>query len=417
MSELSEEEREAQSQQDVSVCLQLPDGQRLMENFPSSTNLKSIMDKFQSQLGDPGEDEEPVMVYGALRKEMVGIKELESNSLRTLGLIQGRGLFRFFYKKPEELRSQANVYDMKVQDKKGPPSAARHVPMRVAPDNTAQVTPEPDTDLQQQAEAEKPDVEMKEAETDVGASTSSECLKPTESLPPVQAESEKMQTETPDSTQPEPVINIVAPHDGVVFSAKEASTKYQDIDDDFFELSLDEVKVMYRDLKQEVKKLSEGESLMTREMRENQVEAERQTKLCQYKSCVLRVQFPCRHVVQGIFSPDTKIREVQSWLADHLLASPLTPLELFTAPPRTVLPPEASLIDLGLFPAALVHYASLVTRPGPVQHLSDLALASLSNITGANSVASQARRRAGGQTSSSTTSQTEAETMVNLDVR
>ena len=146
MSELSEEEREAQSQQDVSVCLQLPDGQRLMENFPSSTNLKSIMDKFQSQLGDPGEDEEPVMVYGALRKEMVGIKELESNSLRTLGLIQGRGLFRFFYKKPEELRSQANVYDMKVQDKKGPLPAARHVPMRVAPDNTAQVTPEADTD-------------------------------------------------------------------------------------------------------------------------------------------------------------------------------------------------------------------------------------------------------------------------------
>ena len=225
-----------------------------------------------------------------------------------------------------------------------------------------------------------------------------------------------MQTETPDSTQPEPVINIVAPHDGVVFSATEASLKYQDIDDDFFELSLDEVKVMYRDLKQEVKKLSEGESLMTREMRQNQVEAERQTKLSRYSACVLRVQFPCRHVVQGIFPPETKISEVQAWLSSHLLASPNTPQELFTAPPRTVLPPEASLLDLGLFPAALVHWASLVTRPGPLQPLTDLALASLSNMTGANTVAGRARRRVGGQTSTST-SQTEAETTVNSDVR
>ena len=62
---------------------------------------------------------------------------------------------------------------------------------------------------------------------------------------------------------------------------------------------------------------------MTREMRENQMKAERQTKLSQYSSCVLRVQFPCRHIVQGIFPPETKISEVQTWLTDHLLASPL----------------------------------------------------------------------------------------------
>ena len=417
MSLLSEEELEAQSQQDVSVCLQLPDGQRLMENFPSSTNLRTIMEKFQSQLGDPGEEEEPVMVYGALRKEMVGITELESNTLRTLGLIQGRGLFRFFYKKPEELRSQANVYDMKVQDKKVPPPDVRHVPMRVAPDNTAQHTPPPEEDSEPEkllGEEKQDDVEMTEAETEVGGVTTSSDPQPAEAPQPVPAESERRQTETPDSTQPEPIIHIVAPHDGVVFSATEACVKYQDIDDDFFELSLDEVKVMYRDLKQEVKKLSEGESLMTREMRDSQAEAARQSKLSQYKTCVLRVEFPCRHVVQGIFPPDTTISEVQAWLAEHLLARPDTPQELFTAPPRTVLPPAASLLELGLFPAALVHYASLVTRAGPVQYLTDLALASLSNITGANSVPSQARRRAGGQTVSS---HAQAESAVELDVR
>merc|ERR1719397_62343 len=368
-----------------------------MESFPSSTNLQSVMDRFSNQLGEPGEDQEPVMVY--MRKEIVGRQELESVSLRTLGLIQGRGLFRFFYKKPEDLKSQANVYDMKSQEKKSGGPEVPHVPMRVAPDNTAQPLEQPQPQLGQ----EKQQVVEMEERTDVNSlsvATTSSDPQPSgsqlEDTTEDRTEDQRMQTDSPDSTQPEPVINILAPHDGVVFSATEASVKYQDIDDDFFELSLDEVKVMYRDLKQEVKKLSDGESLMTREMRETQKEAEKVTKLSQYKSCVLRIQFPCRHVVQGIFPPNTEISEVQAWLCSHLLSSPDTPHELFTAPPRTVLPPSSSLLDLGLFPAALIHFASLVTRAGPVQYLTSQALSSLSNVTGANSVASEARRRAAG---------------------
>ena len=393
MSPLTEEELQSQSQQDVTVCLQLPDGQRLMENFPSSTNLQSVMDKFSSQLGEPGDGEEPVMVY--MRKELVGREEIAANSLRTLGLIQGRGLFRFFYKKPEELKSQANVYDMKVQEKKSPAPEVPHVPMRVAPDNTVetvQTAQETEENSKLQLEDVNQDV-LEMEETEVKPTTNSD-PQPSGSQAEYKVEAERMQTESPDSTQPEPVINILADdHDAVVFCATEADVKYQDLDDNFFELSLDEVKVMYRDLKQEVKKLSEGENLMTREMRESQKEADKLSKLSQYKSCVLRIQFPCRHVVQGIFPPLTEISSVQSWLCRHLLASPDTPFELFTAPPRTVLPASATLLDLGLFPAALVHFSSLVTRAPPVQHLTDTVLSSLSNVTGANTVASRARRR------------------------
>ena len=388
MSQLSEEEMETQSQQDVSVCLQLPDGQRLMENFPSSTNLQSVMERFSSQLGEPDEGQEPVVVY--MRKEMVGLEELAANSLRTLGLVQGRGLFRFFYKKPEELKSQANVYDMKVQEK-NPAPEVKHVPMRVAPDNTresVEMTDKEET-VEDKVQPQTQEVEMEETEVKPTTSRNPRPEPENEKTP----EDPRLEVESPDSTQPEPVINVLGPHDAVVYCSTEASARYQDLDDDFFELSLDEVKVMYRDLKQEVKKLTEGENLMTREMRENQKEAEKLYKLSQYKSCVLRIQLPCRHVVQGIFPPETEISSVQAWLSQHLLASPLTPFELFTAPPRTVLPPSATLLDLGLFPAALVHLSSLVTRAPPVRYLTDQALASLSNLAGANSVAGQARRR------------------------
>ena len=95
-------------------------------------------------------------------------------------------------------------------------------------------------------------------------------------------------------------------------------------------------------------------------------------------------------IVPGIFSPDSKISDVLTWLSP-LLSSPDTPHELYTAPPRTSLPPAASLMDLNLFPAALVHFASLVSTPG--QLLSDDTLSHVSNITGANTVASQVRTK------------------------
>merc|ERR1719154_853136 len=136
---------------------------------------------------------------------------------------------------------------------------------------------------------------------------------------------------------------------------------------------------------------------MTKQMKEAQKEADNLTLLSKYKSCVLRIQFPSRHVVQGIFGPDTRISEVLAWLAP-LLSAPGAPQELYTAPPRSSLSPDSSLMELGLFPAALVHWASLVTKAESLSHLTEEAVTSLSNITGANTAASQARRRMGADT-------------------
>ena len=107
----------------------------------------------------------------------------------------------------------------------------------------------------------------------------------------------------PDSTQPEPIIHFVGPSNAIVFSAEDGSSKYQDIDDDFFELSLDEVKSMYKDLKMEVKRLTEGEMMQTKEMRESQKEVQKVQLLSKYNSSVIRIQFSSRHVVQGKFFP------------------------------------------------------------------------------------------------------------------
>ena len=301
MEKLSEDELERQSQQEVSVCLQLPSGERLMDSFTTSTSLSSVLDTMGEKLGTAGEGEEPVLVY--MRREVVGRVEMERLTLRTLGLIQGKGLFRFFYKKPEDLKVQANVYEVKEREKVAP-AEIRHVPMRVGPDNTKDDTPQAGTSAT---------VSTNDCDDKMDCDTNTE-VKEEDNTPSTNTllkhetgEKNKSLTTTglqnasqPDSTQPDPVVNYVGPNSAIIFSASDVNSSYQDIDDDFFDLSLDEVKTMYKDLRQEVKKLTEGDMLMTKEMRAAQKEAEKLTMLSKYKSCVLRIQFPSRHVVQGV---------------------------------------------------------------------------------------------------------------------
>ena len=115
--------------------------------------------------------------------------------------------------------------------------------------------------------------------------------------------------------------------------------------------------------------------------------------LSKVRMCPKKIS-PIIIVFAGIFGPDTRISEVLAWLAP-LLSAPGAPQELYTAPPRTSLSADSSLMELGLFPAALVHWASLETKAESLSHLTEEAVTSLSNITGANTAASQARRRMG----------------------
>jgi len=393
MVKLSEEEAALiSSKQEVSVCLQTPNGERLVETFPATTNLGLVVKKWIAKLGEPEAGEEPVVVY--MRREVVGQQELNSTTLKTLGLTQGKGLLRFFYKQPAVLKSQANVYDIKI-DKPSPPPEDRHIPMRLEPEPVKE-DPQPTVQRDDNAKSNNVVENITDQETSepvASSSGTSQATKPAKSSPAPVETTAATPAPQPDSTQPSPeaIINHVGPHGAIVFSAMEDSAQYQDLDDNFFDLSLDEVKSLYKELKQDVKQLNEGTMLMTKEMKEAEKEGEKLSLLSRYKTGILRIQFPSRHVVQGKFPPQTTIAEVITWLSP-LLASPSTPCELYTAPPRTTLPTTSTLLDLCLFPAALVHFSSLVTLAGSVQHLSDEALTSLSNATGANTVASQTRR-------------------------
>merc|ERR1719435_858316 len=70
-------------------------------------------------------------------------------------------------------------------------------------------------------------------------------------------------TPTPNAPTVTPVITPIPDHGAIVFREEEGCALDTDIDDDFFELTIAEVKSRYADLKAEVAKLEEGEELLT----------------------------------------------------------------------------------------------------------------------------------------------------------
>merc|ERR1712004_753126 len=190
-----------------------------------------------------------------------------------------------------------------------------------------------------------------------------------------------------------PIIHLVPPHDAIVFKDEDglmATGHVGDIGDDFFDLSIDEVKSRQKELRAEVKRLEEGGQLLTRELREQRKESEKLGILARYKMGLVRVRLPCRHLVQGEFAPSTTISQILDWLSPLLLTTPSPEAYLYTAPPHTRLNKDSNLLDQGLFPAALLHLSTPSSGP---DYLKEDVLSSLSNSVGAQQAAAESRQQ------------------------
>ncbi|XP_028829256.1 tether containing UBX domain for GLUT4 isoform X2 [Denticeps clupeoides] len=127
----------------------------------------------------------------------------------------------------------------------------------------------------------------------------------------------------------------------------------EELPDEFFEVTVDDIRKRFAQLKSERKVLEEG-PLMTKALRECQI----RQKMERYPKVVLRVQFPDRHILQGFFRPLETVSTLRLFVKTHL-ADPHLSFYLFIAPPRTILGDQsATLFQANLFPAALVYFGS-----------------------------------------------------------
>ncbi|KAH8338491.1 hypothetical protein KR059_006939 [Drosophila kikkawai] len=357
----------------VVVCVQLSDGSREQGDFSPNDTVWQVVQKLcETQvLGY----ESPIIVY--MRSEVIGQEKMQETTLKSLGILEGRAIMRLIDKKPEELKTQANVYkppEVKPKsraDDDDQPSTSRSAMAagghggggfsltsnmikslkRTAPDEQATAANDK-AEPSGKAETEKEPEPQAAPKYDWGSGSGY-------SLAHRQQRQNQLESNEGEDNpgRPPPVVNVIGPRQAVLFSLDETKKQADDLPDSFFDLTVNDLKMVLRDLK----RTSTGDDdapLLTAKLRELERQKTMLAKLNQYKDCVLRIQFPDRFVLQGIFKPHEQLAKVEEFVR-QFLAQPGEQFHLFTIPPKKVLPSSETLLELNFVPNAIVHFGFL----------------------------------------------------------
>lgn len=144
----------------------------------------------------------------------------------------------------------------------------------------------------------------------------------------------------------------------VLFNAEETTrtaASNEDLPDEFFEINENDIKRMMVDLQ---KKVEADQPLLTRSMIQERLES----KYAKYQQVVVRVQFPDKVVLQGLFRPKETVFALHKFVRGHLEDKSLK-FYLYTAPPKQVLKDQTlTLIQAKLAPASVVYFGSETTK-------------------------------------------------------
>ncbi|KAK3091799.1 hypothetical protein FSP39_022712 [Pinctada imbricata] len=180
-----------------------------------------------------------------------------------------------------------------------------------------------------------------------------------------------------------------------LFSMEEevhSPTTSEELPDEFFEVTENDVRRIYQDLQRRLR-ADEDQPLMTRAMQQNKLE----DRYSQYDTVVIRVQFPDKHVLQGLFRPKETVFAVQKFVKGHLEDKNLD-FYLYTAPPKTVLKDRTlSLIEAKLAPASVVYFGSTTEKD---HYLAENILGTLESRSKADEIVEKSLSKSGTDDSS-----------------
>ncbi|ODN04619.1 Tether containing UBX domain for GLUT4 [Orchesella cincta] len=149
-------------------------------------------------------------------------------------------------------------------------------------------------------------------------------------------------------------------HGDDVVAKPKKEVEEEDEDDSFFEVTINDVKSMFSNLQQRRDNL-ENAPLLGQKYRELEKDKAILKRLHDHPNTAVRIRFPDRFVLQGIFRTSDTIGSVKSWLRESLADSALE-FYLFTAPPKKVLNDDMKLVDEGLV-AMVVLYIGAESMP------------------------------------------------------
>uniref|UniRef100_A0A8C3FZZ7 ASPSCR1 tether for SLC2A4, UBX domain containing n=1 Tax=Chrysemys picta bellii TaxID=8478 RepID=A0A8C3FZZ7_CHRPI len=332
----------------VQIALQLDSGSRLQDTFRSGQTLWELLSHFTQtrECVEQHGEFSPVCIY--MRDEIAGKAALERTTLKSLGLTGGNAIIRVVMKKCGSSGQEAAV-DTAAQFSKlpvSPVSTEGAVDMSLPHASMFSKDLDPrDVAFSLNICTDKQDL-IKVSQASLGELWPPSDPAPAPFVPffgdgqrlggtPVAADfpvsdmlSSKLPTSLPSPGGPskpkksktsreqlkeqeqllerEPVVchpDLEEP----------LSAGPQDLPDEFFEVTVDDVRKRLAQLQSERKRLEEA-PFMTKSLREAQMKE----KLERYPKVVLRVQFPDRHVLQGFFRPNETVGILRDFVRSHL---------------------------------------------------------------------------------------------------
>ncbi|XP_035949398.1 tether containing UBX domain for GLUT4 isoform X2 [Halichoerus grypus] len=391
----------------VRIALQLDDGSRLQDTFCSGQTLWELLSHFaqtRERLEQPCEAS-PACVY--MRDEVTGRASLQATTLQSLGLTGGSAIIRFAMKRgssagvtrskapgsPTASLSADQAADQAAGSPLLPLDSAALSQGDVSHQDEAGISGASCVDAQAEQISKEPApapfVPFSGGGQRLGGSSGSarSLMSPSAKLPKSfsspggPSKPKKSRPGQEPRPEPEPPVDrdpvVCHPDLEELLQAWPA-----ELPDEFFEVTVDDVRRRLAQLKSERKRLEEA-PLVTRAFREAQM----REKLERYPKVVLRVLFPDRYILQGFFRPNETVGDLQDFVRSHL-GNPELPFYLFITPPKSVLDdPTLTLFQANLFPAALVHFGAeeltgLFLEPRLLEHTvspsaADVLVASL----------------------------------------
>ncbi|XP_065708140.1 tether containing UBX domain for GLUT4 isoform X2 [Patagioenas fasciata] len=369
----------------VRIALQLDDGSRLHDTFFCQQTLWELLSHFAEirQFMEQHGEFSPVCVY--MRDEISGKAALEKTTLRSLGLTGGSAIIRVVMKKCRSPGGEeaAGAAEQREEPAAGPGPSGGAADVPVPPANafpqdsgrgdvavslssrtdTRDVAKKSHGSLEELWPSSQPEAapfipfsgdgqRLGNSAVADGLDSPSSKLPTTFSSPGGPSKPKKSKNSQELQKEQEQLVEreALVCHPDLL---EPLPAGPEELPDEFFEVTVDDVRKRLAQLQSERKRLEEA-PLVTKSWREAQLKE----KLERYPKVVLRVHFPDRHVLQGFFRPSETVGMLRDFVRAHLADADL-PFYLFIAPPRVILNNESlTLFEAELFPTAVVHFGS-----------------------------------------------------------
>ncbi|XP_072947378.1 tether containing UBX domain for GLUT4 [Epargyreus clarus] len=397
----------------VVIGLHLEDGERKTGDFPSKTTLFDLISSLAPNQLEALKN--PTIMY--MRQEVIGIAALKEKTLRQLGLLTGRAILRLLDKAEEAMQANVSTFYRRQPDKVSDGTNNTGSSDQCKNPKPADIDMAGPSNVEKSHNVAKFDPikliknEVRNAHTEKTEGTVNKQNQPndTNKMDVDEVLEEKPRhsqdiTKTnntnnvvPCNTQEnlerrlkiEDEVTFLGTHKAIVFMQPDiVEEDVCDLPDDFYELTIEEVRKIYHELQQKRIEL-ENTPLITADKREELQLQTSQQKMNMYKNVVVRIQFPDNIILQGVFTPTNTIEDVTNFVKEYL-QHPEEPFRIFTTPLKESLDPQTTLLAARFVPCVHMHFKWLNDNSNR-QYLKDEVYSKKTSSDAASILASKYR--------------------------